>query len=720
MRHEFLDEYSLRIRDFAEPLLDDHAVLVAVEYVFIPSHAQMLSLLDHYKQCPSDGLPQRVKQVLERASNELQDKRQIEFAPWNSIYSFSGRVVATGSKVTTLRAGDSVACVSSSNHYHADLMCISEYDAVLLTDKQHNIRGSVVGFVLLGMHAIQRASIQIGHYVCISGFNAFSYVLMQLAKLSGATVLVLDDDEHRLSRAQIYGASATFNTKENVWDREIAILTQQHGVDVTIINNAGLEGITSQKMIGITRSHGRIVLVGVDDIHVDNAILGKKDIDLAVAAPFDTCQSEDIYKQNDSIIPFIKWRQRHTMQKVVRLIEHGELRIDPLVESCFEFDFLTSNMQHHLVHSDTGMVVSVNFTKQKSSHTIQDEFKPWIKETKRGKDRFFPAIRDAVRVGVVGADMFVQKTLMPLLARIGDVTVSAVADPEFTSAEKVSHLFGVAKASTLDSDLVESESVDALVIASNGRFHADRVLYAMQHHKAVFVKEPLVTSFEQLDLLRGTMQTHAEVPLCVDYHRSFSPFVNKIKACLQKRSTPLMLRYRVNIRHPLPGVTNLLGMTTGRIVSEACHYVDLFCYLTDAQPVAISVESIRAGRDDVFPTDNFSAQISFDDGSVCALTYTSLGHEQFGREHMEIYFDSKVIVMQDYLTLTGYGLPFRFDEVVSTPDYGREHLVNQFFTGIRENPVVVPMSKERIMRVAHTTLMIDKLACSGGGNTILS
>jgi predicted dehydrogenase len=183
---------------------------------------------------------------------------------------------------------------------------------------------------------------------------------------------------------------------------------------------------------------------------------------------------------------------------------------------------------------------------------------------------------------------------------------------------------------------------------------------------------------------------------------------------LKKRSTPLMLRYRVNVSSTAT-CEKQQESAIGRVIGDACHFLDLFCYLTESKPVAVSVEAIHTMRDDVFPTDNFTAQISFSDGSVCSLLYTALGHEHFGGEHLELFFDSKVIVMQDYVSLTGYGLPSWFDESASSADWGREHLVGDFFAGLRENPIRIAMSRERILTVSNLTLVIDTLACAGGG-----
>jgi predicted dehydrogenase len=295
-----------------------------------------------------------------------------------------------------------------------------------------------------------------------------------------------------------------------------------------------------------------------------------------------------------------------------------------------------------------------------------------------------------------------------------NITIRAIADVEQARAEHISRMYGVAKTCIIDTELWQGDTIDVVVVASNTMFHADRVIHALEHYKAVYVKEPLAISFDQLDRLEHTLNQCKQVPICLDYYRSYAPFIRKIKNTLQKRSTPLMARYRVNTSTSLRCVPQE-DASVGNIIADACHFLDIFCYLTDASPVAVSVEAMHTMRDDIFPTDNFTAQISFNDGSVCSLVYTSLGHEHFGGEHLEIFFDSKVIVMQDFLTLHGYGLPSWFDEVLSVPDTGRKHLITAFFSLLREFDGSILMSRDRIITVSKLALIIDQLACAGGG-----
>ncbi|NBP16513.1 hypothetical protein EBU95_19350, partial [bacterium] len=209
-----------------------------------------------------------------------------------------------------------------------------------------------------------------------------------------------------------------------------------------------------------------------------------------------------------------------------------------------------------------------------------------------------------------------------------------------------------------------------------------------------------------------------KVPLCIDYNRSCAPFMQKIKWETVNRTSPLMITYRMNVaRASQDPFSKNTG--AGNIIEQACHIFDLFYFLTDSNPRSVSVEALRSLHDDLFPTDNFSVQISFDDGSLCSLLYTSIGNQELGRERMEIFFDGKSIIMDDFLSLTGYGISRAFNETVFVQDKGHKNLVTQFFESLKKEQYQPIMNVDRINTVTKLTLIVDQLVCKGGGEQSL-
>src|SRR5205823_951608 len=151
--------------------------------------------------------------------------------------------------------------------------------------------------------------------------------------------------------------------------------------------------------------------------------------------------------------------------------------------------------------------------------------------------------------------------------------------------------------------LFASNDVDAVLISSPHKYHCDQALRALQQGKAVFVEKPMVTDFEQLERMRTFLNQHPSIPFCVDYNRSFSPFMTKIKRVISKRSSPLVVHYRMNAGFIPKEHWIQTDIGAGRLIGEACHIFDLFCFLTDAKPRAVSVESLQPSHDNLFPTD---------------------------------------------------------------------------------------------------------------------
>jgi len=328
---------------------------------------------------------------------------------------------------------------------------------------------------------------------------------------------------------------------------------------------------------------------------------------------------------------------------------------------------------------------------------------------------FKPAKRDGIRVGVVGAGGFAKVMLMPILSKLPGVKINAIVDANTSRSLTLSRLYGASRALVNDITLFQEDLVDVVVIASPHKYHCDQAINALKNGKAVFLEKPMVTDFGQLDKLMNYLKEHKNIPFCVDYNRTFSPLVQKIKHAVRKRSSPLVINYRMNAGFIPKDHWVQTDVGAGRLIGEACHIFDLFYDITQAKPTSISVESMLTHNENLFPTDNFVATINFDDGSVCSLTYTSLGHEKMGKERMELFFDSKSIVLDDYTQLIGYGMPYTFNTKLRFADKGHHALLSQFFKQLRNPQFESPISMQRLEDVARITLMIDKLACEGGG-----
>lgn len=94
--------------------------------------------------------------------------------------------------------------------------------------------------------------------------------------------------------------------------------------------------------------------------------------------------------------------------------------------------------------------------------------------------------------------------------------------------------------------------------------------------------------------------------------------------------------------------------------------------------------------------------------------YGTWKYKSWQRTH-GAFFDSKTIIMDDYKILTGYGVGPLFDKKTLTPDKGHAQLLTTFFDRIKQPIFVPPIEYSRLLTTAQLSLMVDQLACAGGG-----
>lgn len=711
MRQVFLQKGSVVVKEVCEPLLDDHSLLISVHYSFVSSGTE-LATIHNSKQNPLfRNVPQKIKKVLESVSQNGIDgtkaliKGRLKGNLQTLGYSCSGQVIAVGKKVKQFREGDFVACAGAGLANHADVVCVPELLAVKLRDKKFLKAGSLTTVGAIALQGLRRAKPQLGETVCVIGLGLLGQITVQLAKQAGCRVIGVDLISDRIKLARRLGATVALNAAHDQVRKEVEFLTAHHGVDSTIITAASQSDSIVQQAMEVTRKKGRVVLVGDVGLNLQRSPFYKKEIDFLISCSYGPGRYDQKYEREAKDYPyaFVRWTENRNMQAFVNLLQDNVIDVDSLIAHEATLDEI--EQAYEMLKCGKGLGVILNFSKKD----------PEEKEKKTESVTFTPAVRDHVRVGMIGAGGFAQMKLMPIISKIKKLKINAVVDADIASATNSGKLYGAAKALADDRDLFKEDVVDAVVIASPHKFHSAQIINALRHGKAVFCEKPMVTDFNQLHRVSEFLKNNPKSIFSVDFNRSFAPYVQKIKKVVQKRSTPLVVQYRMNAGY-IPAehwVQTEVG--AGRIIGEACHIFDLFAFLTDGQPVSVSVEALHSTQENIFSSDNFIAQIRYNDGSICSLLYTAVGHTGLGKERMELFFDGKSIVMNDYKELIGFGLPKSFNKKTNSPDKGHEQILRQFFSVVKKEHDRLPISFERLHQVSELALTIDQLVAAGGG-----
>jgi len=185
--------------------------------------------------------------------------------------------------------------------------------------------------------------------------------------------------------------------------------------------------------------------------------------------------------------------------------------------------------------------------------------------------------------------------------------------------------------------------------------HAQLAMEALKADKAVFLEKPMAVNRKQLDKLVAVIN-ETKKPFMVGFNRRFSKYAQEVKKHILHRINPMIINYQVNAGYiPLDHWVNS-EEGGGRIIGEACHIFDLFNYFTEADVKSIFVDRITPKTKHFSSQDNSVITLKYNDGSICTLTYTALGSTQYQKEFCQIYFDGKILIINDYKQLGCFGM----------------------------------------------------------------
>lgn len=249
-----------------------------------------------------------------------------------------------------------------------------------------------------------------------------------------------------------------------------------------------------------------------------------------------------------------------------------------------------------------------------------------------------------------------------------------------------------------------------MVIATRHDSHADLVLQGLYAGKHVFVEKPLcLTEVElcEIEDAYKTLGVGGKIPpiLMVGFNRRFAPQVQKIKSLLQGIHGPKSFVMTVNAgKIPTDHWTQDLDIGGGRIIGEACHFIDLLRFLADS-PIA----HWQAINMNCLTRDTFSVSFHFVDGSIGTVHYFANGCKAFPKERLEVFANGSILQLDNFRDLRGYGWPGFKKMNLWRQDKGQIACARRFVEAISRN-TLSPIPIEEIFEVSRTAIEIAKLA----------
>ena len=571
-------------------------------------------------------------------------------------YSISGVVLATGEGVIKYKIGDIVAAAGAGIANHAEYVDVPENLVMKVPDNVNFEEASTVTLGGIAMQGVRRANLKIGEFCVVIGVGILGLLSVQMLKLSGVRVIAVDLDDHRLKIAEQTGAELTINpNKENAIEI-VRNFTNGHGTDAVLFTAATKSSTPLSQAFQMTRKKGQVILVGVVGMHINRDDMYAKELDFLISTSYGPGRYDKTYEEKGYDYPYayVRWTENRNMAEYLRLLDTKGIKLEKLINARYPIEKVSEAFER-LKTSEKPLMVLLEYGKpefNKLKHLPSDEKKVIINNS--------PVNKDTINVALIGAGNFATGMHLPNLNKLsGKYALHAVMSRTGHKAKSIAEQYGAKYATTDLNEILSDENVDLVLIATRHDSHAELTLRSLEAGKHVFVEKPLATTQVDLDKIKTFYSSDKPIKplLFTGFNRRFSKYIKEVKKHTNKRINPLFIRYRMNAGYiPLDHWVHEDG---GRIIGESCHIIDLMTALTNVQIESVSVESLTPQTDIYSSSDNKSITLKYKDGSVASIEYFALGNKNLSKEFMEVHFDGKSIIMDDYKSLKGYGIKIK-------------------------------------------------------------
>ncbi|MCY4372818.1 MAG: bi-domain-containing oxidoreductase [Spirochaetaceae bacterium] len=571
-------------------------------------------------------------------------------------YSASGEVVEAGRSAAGMQPGDRVAIAGAGYASHAEFnfvprnLCARIPEGVSYADAAFATVGAIA------LQGVRQAQPLIGERVVVIGLGLIGLLTVQILKANGCAVLGVDPDEERAALAATLGADMAVSSDGGT---ACAAFTAGHGADAVIIAAATPSSQPIEQAAELSRHKGRVVAVGLVGMQVPRDAFYRKELDLRLAMSYGPGRYDPDYEErgNDYPFPYVRFTEQRNLESFLYLVQ--QKRVTPAALVPHRLPFADALDAYALIEG----TLPAERTLDRRYLGILLEYPgdvPCERTVRRAEDRAEGSRGSDVGVGLIGAGSFARSVLLPQIAKAGGARLTAVCTSTGRSAAQTAERFKFAVATTDAGEVLERADTEAVFIATRHGSHASLVAAALRAGKHVFVEKPLCIRESELDEVERALQDARvagfEPCLMVGFNRRFSPHARALQEAFRDRGTPMVVNYRVNAGLvPAESWLHDPEEGGGRIIGEACHFVDFCSVLIGSGPVSVVATSIASDARDVLPQDSSVITIRYVDGSLATIQYLALGHRTLSKERCEVFADGRNAVMDDFRTTRFHG-----------------------------------------------------------------
>jgi predicted dehydrogenase/threonine dehydrogenase-like Zn-dependent dehydrogenase len=614
-------------------------------------------------------------------------------------YCNVGEVLEVGTGVEGFSVGDRVV----SNGNHAEVVCVPRNLCARIPD---GVSDEAAAFTVLGAIALQGirlAQPTLGELFVVTGLGLIGLLTVQLLRANGCRVIGIDLDPGKLELARQSGAE-TVNLAAGEDPLAVAKrLTQQQGVDGVLITAATQSSEPMHQAAQMCRKRGRIVLVGVTGLELSRADFFEKELTFQVSCSYGPGRYDPRYEAAGQDYPYgyVRWTEQRNFEAVLDMLSMRRIDIAPLISH--RFDFAEAHEAYALLGGkEPSLGILLRYAERQ-------------KDTLLARTAALPVPVDAppssaVVVGLIGAGNYASRVLAPALKQSG-ARLRSIASDRGLSGFFAGRKYGFEQTTTDVSSILSDPAITTVVIATRHDSHAVMTSDALRAGKHVFVEKPLALDREQLAQIERTYTWSREkrgtMPLLmVGFNRRFAPQVQQIKRLLETVSVPKSFIMTVNAGEiPATHWTQDRAIGGGRVVGEACHFVDLLRYLADAPISAVQATAIGESAGGGIRDDKVSFTLRFADGSFGTVHYLANGHRAFPKERLEVFCSGRVLQLDNFRRLHAWGWPGFRGGRLWRQNKGQDACMSAFIKAI-EGGRAAPIPFDQLLEVSRWTIQI--------------
>jgi predicted dehydrogenase len=690
--------------DVPVPSLQEGHVLIRTKRTLISAGTERM-LIDFGRASMSDRArkqPDRVKILFDKMRTDgliaaIEAVRSKLDQPLALGYCNMGTVIEAGAGVTQFKPGDRVV----SNGSHAGVVSVPKNLCARIPENVEDESAVFTVLGAIGLQGLRLAQPTLGETVVVTGLGLIGLMTVQMLCAHGCRVMGIDYDPQRLEMARKFGVHAVDPSASDDLALQAMDFSRGRGVDAVIITASTESSEPVSQAAKMCRKRGRIVLVGVTGLKLSRQDFYEKEITFQVSCSYGPGRYDESYEQEGQDYPvgFVRWTEQRNFEAVLDLMASNALNVAPLITHRFPIERAESAYSV-LTSSEPSLGIVLQYPeaaskKETDSRTV----------VLHGTRSFGVASKPVV--GCIGAGNYGGRVLIPALVKAG-AELHTIVTTTGLNALHHGRKFGFANASTSVTELLERKEVNTLFIATRHDSHARLASEALRSGRHVYVEKPLALNREQLaevETAYAECAAQGAAPiLLVGFNRRFSPHVRRMHEMLRETPGPKSLSLFVNAGAiPPDHWTQDPKVGGGRILGEACHFIDLARFLVGAQIVKASAVAMRGIGGVVASLDTSQISLEFEDGSIASILYYANGHRSFPKERVEVFASGRILQLENFRVLRGFGCPGFRGLGSWRQDKGNVACVQAFLKAV-ETGAPSPIPVEEIFEVSRVAI----------------